>query len=100
MDRGLDMPMYFDTAAIIITLILFGRMLEARAKGQTSEAIKKLMGLRPKTARVVRDGGEVDIPVEEVAGGDTVIVRPGERIPGGRHGAGGRFEHRRIHDHR
>jgi len=79
--HGLEMPMYFDTAAVIITLILFGRMLEARAKGQTSEAIKKLMGLTPRTARVVRDGAEVDVAVEEVVAGDTVIVRPGERIP-------------------
>ena len=81
MEQGLAMPMYFDTAAVIITLILFGRMLEARAKGQTSEAIKKLVGLTPKTARVVRDGVEVDVPVKDVATGDTVIVRPGERIP-------------------
>ncbi len=79
--QGLGMPMYFDTAAIIITLILFGRMLEARAKGQTSEAIRKLMGLTPRTARVVRDGVEMDVPVEDVVAGDTVIVRPGERIP-------------------
>ncbi|MCL4473847.1 MAG: heavy metal translocating P-type ATPase [Actinobacteria bacterium] len=79
--QGLGAPMYFDTAAIIITLILFGRMLEARAKGQTSEAIKKLMGLTPRTARVVRDGVEMDVAVEDVASGDTVIVRPGERIP-------------------
>lgn len=81
MEQGLDMPMYFDTAAVIITLILFGRMLEARAKGQTSEAIKKLVGLTPKTARVVRDGVEADVPVRDVVTGDTVIVRPGERIP-------------------
>ncbi|RJQ43627.1 MAG: copper-translocating P-type ATPase [Gaiellales bacterium] len=74
-------PVYFDTAAVIITLILFGRMLEARAKGQTSDAIRKLVGLRPKTARVVRDGGEADIPVEQVEVGDIVIVRPGESIP-------------------
>lgn len=79
--QGLGAPMYFDTAAIIVTLILLGRMLEARAKGQTSEAIKKLMGMRPKTARVVRDGMERDIPVEEVLVGDTVVVRPGERVP-------------------
>ncbi|MBK5226399.1 MAG: copper-translocating P-type ATPase [Thermoleophilia bacterium] len=79
--QGLGMPMYFDTAAIIITLILFGRMLEARAKGQTSEAIKKLIGLTPRTARVVREGVEVDVPVEDVVTGDLVIVRPGERIP-------------------
>jgi Cu+-exporting ATPase len=79
--QGLGMPMYFDTAAIIITLILLGRMLEARAKGQTSEAIKKLIGLTPRTARIVREGVEMDVPVGDVAAGDTVIVRPGERIP-------------------
>jgi Cu+-exporting ATPase len=72
---------YFDTAVIITALILLGRWLEARAKGQTSEAIKKLMGLRAKTARVLRDGEEVDIPVEEVRVGDIVLVRPGEKIP-------------------
>ena len=72
---------YFDTAAIIIALILLGRFLEARAKGQTSEAIRKLMGLRPKTARVVRDGQEQDIPLEQVIVGDVVVVRPGERVP-------------------
>lgn len=81
MSSGQDMPMYFDTAAIIITLILLGRMLEARAKGQTSDAIRKLIGLRPKTARVERGGAEIDIPVEEVAVGDIVVVRPGERLP-------------------
>ncbi len=72
---------YYDTAAVIIALILLGRLLEARAKGQTSEAIRKLMGLRAKTARVVRDGQEMDIPVEEVQVGDVVIVRPGEKVP-------------------
>jgi Cu+-exporting ATPase len=72
---------YFETSAMIITLIKLGKMLEARAKGRTSEAIKKLMGLRPKTARVVRNGTEQDIPVELVALGDIVIVRPGERLP-------------------
>jgi len=72
---------YFDTTAIIIALILLGQVLEARAKGQTNEAIKKLMGLQAKTARVVRDGQEVDIPVEEVLVGDVVIVRPGEKVP-------------------
>jgi Cu+-exporting ATPase len=78
---GIKPAVYFDTSALIIVLILFGRLLEARAKGQTSEAIKKLMGLRPKTARVIRDGKEIDIPVEEVLVGDIVVVRPGERIP-------------------
>jgi P-type Cu+ transporter len=72
---------YFETAAVIITLIVLGKLLEARAKGRTSEAIKKLMGLRPKTARVVRNEIEVDIPIEEVVVGDLVIVRPGEKIP-------------------
>ncbi|MBE3065871.1 MAG: copper ion binding protein, partial [Chloroflexi bacterium] len=78
---GQEMPMYFDTAAIIITLILLGRMLEARAKGQTSDAIKKLIGLAPRTARVLRGGQEVDIPVAAVVVRDMVVVRPGERIP-------------------
>jgi len=78
---GIKPDVYFDTSALIIVLILFGRLLEARAKGQTSEAIKKLMGLQPKTARVVRNGKEIDIPVEEVLVGDIVMVRPGEKIP-------------------
>ncbi len=73
--------MYFDSAALIITLILVGKMLEARAKGQTSEAIKKLIGLQPKTARVMRDGREQDVPVAQVVPGDLVLVRPGERLP-------------------
>ncbi len=72
---------YFETAAVIITLIKLGKLLEVRAKGQTSAAIKKLMGLRAKTARVVRDGEEVDIPIERVTAGDIVVVRPGEKIP-------------------
>ncbi|MGC9333745.1 MAG: heavy metal translocating P-type ATPase [Anaerolineae bacterium] len=72
---------YFETSAMIITLIKLGKMLEARAKGRTSEAIKKLMGLRPKTARIVRDGVERDVPIEMVALGDVVLVRPGERLP-------------------
>jgi Cu+-exporting ATPase len=78
---GKQPEVYFDTAAIIITLILLGRYLEAIAKGQTSEAIKKLMGLQAKTARVIRNGQEVDIPVEEVEVGDIVVVRPGEKVP-------------------
>ena len=72
---------YFETSAAIITLIVLGKVLEARAKGRTSEAIKKLMGLRAKTARVLRDGVEIDVPVEEVIPGDTILVRPGEKIP-------------------
>jgi Cu+-exporting ATPase len=79
-----DAPMlavYFEAASVIIALILLGRMLESRAKGQTSDAIRRLMDLQAKTARVVRDGRETDIPVEEVVPGDIVIVRPGEKIP-------------------
>ncbi len=72
---------YFEIAAVIITFIVLGKFLEARAKGQTSEAIKKLMGLRPKTARVRRDGVEAEVPVDEVRVGDLVSVRPGERVP-------------------
>jgi Cu+-exporting ATPase len=72
---------YFETAAVIITLIVLGKFLEARAKGRTSEAIKKLMGLRPKMARVRRDGLEADVPVDEVRVGDLVSVRPGEGVP-------------------
>ena len=72
---------YFETSAMIITLIVLGKLLEARAKGRTSEAIKKLMGLRAKTARVVRNGVEQDIPIDRVMRGDVVIVRPGEKIP-------------------
>jgi Cu+-exporting ATPase len=79
--QGLSMPMYFDSAALIITLILFGRLLEARAKGQTGAAIKALIGLQPKTARVQRDGAEVDVPVADVVTGDLVVVRPGEKVP-------------------
>jgi len=78
---GVTPHIYFDTSATIITLILLGRMLEARAKGKTSEAIRKLMGLQAKTATVLRDGIEKEIPIEEVTVGDIVIVRPGERIP-------------------
>ncbi|HUL29917.1 MAG TPA: heavy metal translocating P-type ATPase, partial [Thermodesulfobacteriota bacterium] len=81
MVKGLMMDVYFDTSAAIIVLILLGRFLEARAKGKTSEAIKKLIGLQPKTARVIRDGKEVDIPVGEVVVRDLVLVRPGEKIP-------------------
>ncbi len=72
---------YFETAAVIITLIRLGKFLEARAKGMTSEAIKKLMGLQARTARILRDGEEREIPVEDVRLGDVVFVRPGEKIP-------------------
>ncbi|MBF0569042.1 MAG: cadmium-translocating P-type ATPase [Nitrospirae bacterium] len=79
--HGMTPHLYFDTSAVIITLILFGRTLELRAKGQTSEAIKKLIGLQAKTAAVLRDNVEMAIPIGEVAVGDIVVVRPGERIP-------------------
>ena len=72
---------YFETSAMIITLIVLGKLMEARAKGRTSEAIKKLIGLQAKTARVVRSGEELDIPIAEVIQGDLVIVRPGEKVP-------------------
>jgi Cu+-exporting ATPase len=79
--EGLTAGVYFETVAMLHTLIILGRFLEARAKGRTSEAIKTLLGLQAKTARVVRDGREVDIPVEAVQVGDLVVVRPGEKIP-------------------
>ena len=72
---------YFETSAVIITLIVLGKLLEARAKGRTSAAIKELMGLQSRTARVLREGEELDIPVEDVMVGDMVVVRPGEKIP-------------------
>jgi len=77
-----DAPaLYFETSAVLITLIVLGKLLEALAKGRTSEAIKTLMGLRAKTALVIRDGREIRIPAEEVTVGDIVLVRPGEKIP-------------------
>lgn len=79
--KGLLLEVYFDTAGMIIVIILLGRLLEARAKGQASEAIKKLIGLQPKTAKVVRDHQEVEIPVENVKINDIIIVRPGEKVP-------------------
>lgn len=72
---------YFESSAVIITLIILGKLMEAIAKGKTSEAMKKLMGLQAKTAKVIRNGEEKDIPVEEVEVGETIIVRPGEKIP-------------------
>ena len=73
--------LYFETAAVIITLIVLGKYLEARAKGRTSQAIRALLSLQAKTARVLRDGEEVDLPVEQVQVGDLLIIRPGEKIP-------------------
>ncbi len=79
--RGVPPDVYYEAVVLIIALILVGNTLEARAKRQTSAALRALVQLQPKTARVVRDGAEVDVPVEQVEHGDTVVVRPGERIP-------------------
>ena len=78
---GIDPIPYFDTATIIIGLILLGRYFEARAKAGTSDAIKKLIGLQAKTARVIKDGKEIDIPIDQVLIGNVIRVRPGEKIP-------------------
>src|SRR5450759_1295915 len=72
---------YFEAVGVIITLILLGRLFEARAKAGTGEAIRKLIGMQARTARVVRDGNEADISIEEVIAGDLVVVRPGEKVP-------------------
>ena len=77
----IDGHVYFETSAVIITLIKLGKYLEAKARGQTSEAIKQLLGLQPKTANVVRNGQEEEVPVDDVLVGDIVIVRPGGKIP-------------------
>ena len=79
--RGITPAAHYETAAVIITLIVLGRFLEAVAKGRTSEAMKRLVGLQARTARVVRDGAETDIPADEVRIGDLVVVRPGEKVP-------------------
>jgi Cu+-exporting ATPase len=81
MAAGLSHETYFDSAAVIIGLVLFGRWLEARAKGQAVGAVKALLRLRPDTARVLRPGGEREIPVDQVAAGDLLRVRPGDRVP-------------------
>ncbi|MDQ7829186.1 MAG: heavy metal translocating P-type ATPase [Armatimonadota bacterium] len=78
---GIPPAVYYETAAVIIVFILLGRYLEALARGRTSEAIRRLMDLRPRTARVLRDGEEREVPADEVQVGDVVVVRPGERIP-------------------
>jgi Cu+-exporting ATPase len=78
---GIEPQVYFDTSAVIIVLVLFGRMLESRAKGKTSDAIRRLMGLRPRTARVLNEAGEREVPIDEVKAGDVLIVRPGEKVP-------------------
>jgi P-type Cu+ transporter len=74
-------PVYFETAVVIIVLVLLGKLLEARARGRTSEAIKRLIGLQPRTARIIRDGIELELPTRDLLHGDIVIVRPGERVP-------------------
>ncbi len=79
--QGLTPDVYYETAAIVITLILLGKLLENRAKGQTSVAIRKLIGLSAKDARVIRNGQEIDVPIQSVILGDIVVVRPGEKIP-------------------
>ncbi|MDM9383909.1 heavy metal translocating P-type ATPase [Chlorogloeopsis sp. ULAP01] len=81
LNQGLSPDVYYEISAVVITLILLGRLLENRAKGQTSEAIRKLMGLQAKTARVIRNGQEIDVPIVEVVEGDVILVRPGEKIP-------------------
>ena len=78
---GIDGKIFFETSAVIIALVLLGRYLEARARGQTSEAIRRLMELRPATATVLREDGEIAVPVEQVVAGDLLLVRPGEHIP-------------------
>ena len=80
--NGQKIPeLYFETAAFLITFVILGKWLEAKTKGRTSEAIKKLIGLQPKTARIIKNGVMVDVPIEQVVSGDIVVVRPGEKIP-------------------
>lgn len=79
--QGLMPSVYYEVAAIVITLILLGRLFENRARGQTSEAIRKLMGLQARDARIIRNGQELEVPIAEVQLGDVVVVRPGEKIP-------------------
>ncbi len=81
LQRGLAPHVYYEAATVIITFILLGKLLEERAKSNTSSAIRKLMGLQPKTLKVIRDGQEVELPMASVQVGDTVVVRPGEKIP-------------------
>ncbi|MGB3653351.1 MAG: heavy metal translocating P-type ATPase [Rivularia sp. (in: cyanobacteria)] len=80
-DRGLMPEVYYETAAVVITLILLGKLFENRAKGQTSDAIRKLIGLQARDARVIRNGKEVDVPIQSVELDDIILVRPGEKIP-------------------
>jgi Cu+-exporting ATPase len=78
---GMAAPVYFEAAAVIIALILLGRLIESGARGRTGEAIRRLIGLQPRTARVQRNGSEVDVPIGDVLVGDVVVVRPGEKVP-------------------
>jgi len=80
-EAGPVAPVYFETAVVIIVLVLLGKLLEARARGRTSEAIRRLIDLQPRMARIIRDGIELDVPTRDVLHGDIVIVRPGERVP-------------------
>jgi Cu+-exporting ATPase len=80
-NQGLMPEVYYETAAVVITLISLGKLLESRARGQTSEAIRQLIGLQARDARVIRDGKEIDIPIQEVRIDDVILVRPGEKIP-------------------
>lgn len=80
-DRGLEPHVYYEASVVIIAFILTGKLMEERAKGNTSAAIKKLMGLQPKTAHLMRDGVEIEIPIEQLRKEDLVVVRPGEQIP-------------------
>lgn len=79
--QGIQPSVYYEVSAIVVTLILVGRLFENRAKGQTSEALRKLIGLQARTARVIRNGQAIDIPIAEVALGDVILVRPGEKVP-------------------
>ena len=81
LDRGLMPEVYYETAAVVITLILLGQWFENRARGQTSEAIRQLIGLQAKDARIIRNGQEIDLPINEVQIDDIILVRPGEKIP-------------------
>ena len=81
LQRGLEPHVYYEAATVIITFISLGKLLEERAKSNTSSALKKLMGLQPKTLRVIRDGQEIEMPIAAVQVGDTIVVRPGEKIP-------------------
>ncbi|GIW07519.1 MAG: hypothetical protein KatS3mg060_2324 [Dehalococcoidia bacterium] len=99
--QGIEAGVYYETAAVIVSLILLGRLLEARAKAGTSAAIQQAaVGLQAKTARVRRDGRELDVPVEEVRVGDLVVVRPGEKDPGRRRHPRGRERPSTSHGHR